>query len=329
MHTHGASLFAAVLAFALGLTPGVHAQAPSATVQGTVADESAAVVPGVQVTVLNVDTGVQRTRTSGEKGNVRRAAAAPWPLPGRRRPSGFAPTTMQAILNVGDAIDLKLVMKVAGVDASVLVTARRRRRQQLACRRHGDRSPVRREPAVERPQLPVVDRDHAGRGDDVGELDEPRAVQRQRPAAEHELLHGGWRQRQRRGGVGDGLGVAGAGAAPAVSAQGGTNSLVSIDALQEFKIETSTYAPEFGRTPGAQVSMVTRSGGNQYHGRSSNIFAMTRSTRPTTSSSARTSRSRRNGSTRSAACSADRSSAIARSCSCRMRDCDSISRAAP
>ena len=65
---------------------------------------------------------------------------------------------------------------------------------------------------------------------------------------------------------GTAIGIAGVGAAAGVSAQGGTNSLVSIDALQEFKIETSTYAAEFGRTPGGQVSMVTRSGGNQYHG---------------------------------------------------------------
>jgi hypothetical protein len=50
------------------------------------------------------------------------------------------------------------------------------------------------------------------------------------------------------------------------SAQGGTNSLVSVDALQEFRILTSTYAPEFGRTPGGQISIVTRSGTNQVHG---------------------------------------------------------------
>ena len=41
---------------------------------------------------------------------------------------------------------------------------------------------------------------------------------------------------------------------------GGTNSLVSVDALQEFRIQTSTYAPEFGRTPGASDLLVTRSG---------------------------------------------------------------------
>src|SRR5262249_5212064 len=46
------------------------------------------------------------------------------------------------------------------------------------------------------------------------------------------------------------------------SAQGGTNSLVSVDALQEFRIQTSTYAPEFGRSPGGQISIVTRSGTN-------------------------------------------------------------------
>src|SRR5438128_8341056 len=36
--------------------------------------------------------------------------------------------------------------------------------------------------------------------------------------------------------------------------------------MQEFRIQTSTYAPEFGRTPGAQISIVTRSGTNQFHG---------------------------------------------------------------
>jgi len=57
-----------------------------------------------------------------------------------------------------------------------------------------------------------------------------------------------------------------AGALPSFSVLGGTNSLVSVDALQEFRIQTSTYAPEFGRTPGGQISIVTRSGTNQFHG---------------------------------------------------------------
>jgi hypothetical protein len=50
------------------------------------------------------------------------------------------------------------------------------------------------------------------------------------------------------------------------SALGGTNGMVSLDALQEFRILTSTYAPEFGRTPGGQVILQTRSGSNVFHG---------------------------------------------------------------
>jgi carboxypeptidase family protein/TonB-dependent receptor-like protein len=57
-----------------------------------------------------------------------------------------------------------------------------------------------------------------------------------------------------------------AGTIPGFSVLGGTNNLVSVDALQEFRIQTSTFAPEFGRTPGAQVSIETRSGTNQFHG---------------------------------------------------------------
>jgi hypothetical protein len=56
------------------------------------------------------------------------------------------------------------------------------------------------------------------------------------------------------------------GAIGGFSAQGGKNSIVSVDALQEFRIQTSTYAPEFGRTPGGQISVVTRSGTNDFHG---------------------------------------------------------------
>jgi hypothetical protein len=62
------------------------------------------------------------------------------------------------------------------------------------------------------------------------------------------------------------------GALPAFGASGGTNSLVSVDAMQEFKIQTSTFAPEFGRTPGAQVSIITRSGTNDFRGTLFNYF---------------------------------------------------------
>ncbi|HEY3835235.1 MAG TPA: carboxypeptidase-like regulatory domain-containing protein [Bryobacteraceae bacterium] len=39
-----------------------------------------------------------------------------------------------------------------------------------------------------------------------------------------------------------------------------------LDSLQEFKMETSDYTAQYGRLSGSVVNMVTKSGGNRYHG---------------------------------------------------------------
>ena len=56
------------------------------------------------------------------------------------------------------------------------------------------------------------------------------------------------------------------GSLPALSIAGGTASLISVDAMQEFRIQTSSFAPEFGRTSGAQISIASRPGTNTFHG---------------------------------------------------------------
>ena len=64
----------------------------------------------------------------------------------------------------------------------------------------------------------------------------------------------------------------GGGNLASTNAAGGTNGLLSVDALQEFQIQTSSYAPEFGRTPGGQIQVSSRSGTNAFHGTASDYF---------------------------------------------------------
>ena len=56
------------------------------------------------------------------------------------------------------------------------------------------------------------------------------------------------------------------GSLPIATALGTTQGLVSVDALQEFRVQSSSYSAEYGRNPGGQFSFVTRSGTNEWHG---------------------------------------------------------------
>jgi len=59
---------------------------------------------------------------------------------------------------------------------------------------------------------------------------------------------------------------ASSGSLPASTALGTTQGLVSVDALEQFRVQSSTYSAEYGRNPGGQFSFATRSGTNQWHG---------------------------------------------------------------
>lgn len=66
--------------------------------------------------------------------------------------------------------------------------------------------------------------------------------------------------------AGASAGQSAGGSLPALSVFGSTNSLISTDDVQEFAVLTSSYSAQFGRMPGAQVSIVSRSGTNRLSG---------------------------------------------------------------
>jgi Carboxypeptidase regulatory-like domain/TonB dependent receptor len=82
-------------------------------------------------------------------------------------------------------------------------------------------------------------------------------------------------------GVSANTGVSGAGlpaqfagaALPAMTAFGSTQNLASLESLDQVRVLTSSFAPEFGRLPGAQVALTTRSGSDEFHG---SVYGMLR-----------------------------------------------------
>jgi hypothetical protein len=68
------------------------------------------------------------------------------------------------------------------------------------------------------------------------------------------------------------VGAGASGSVPAATALGTTQALVSVDDLQEFRVQSSTYSAEYGRNPGGQFSFETKSGTNQWHGTAYDYF---------------------------------------------------------
>jgi hypothetical protein len=56
------------------------------------------------------------------------------------------------------------------------------------------------------------------------------------------------------------------GSLPALSAFGSLDSIISVEAMQEFRVQTSSTVAEFGRMPGASIALASRGGSEQFHG---------------------------------------------------------------
>ena len=246
----------------------VLAQLETATVSGQVVDPSGLSVPGAHVKLVDIDRDTATTATTNNSGLYTFASVRP----GRYRmevdAAGFRIVNVTGLtLNVQDHIEQNFRLQVGSVAESVTVEASAR---QVNTTDATVSTVVNRQFAE---NLPMNGRSFqtlieltpgvvltANNGVDTGQF----SINGQRASSNYWMVDGvsaniGINASQTSG---NGLG----GAAGSFSVLGGTNSLVSVDALQEFRIQTSTFAPEFGRTPGGQISIVTRSGTNQFHG---------------------------------------------------------------
>jgi hypothetical protein len=265
-------LFSLVLMVSTGL-PALGQSASSAAVNGIAQDTSDARIPNASVKLINTDTGTESNSTTSKDGNF----SIPSVLPGHYRlqieREGFDTTQLTGIiLNVGDNKSVIIRMKVGSsqqtvtvdasginintTDASVSTVVDRKFVESMPLNGRSFQSLILLAPGVvtNSPQTSV----NQGA---TGEF----SINGQRTDANYYTVDGV----SANNGVfagNSGSQASSSGGLPAASALGSTQALVSVDALQEFRINTSTYSAEYGRQPGGQIQFETRSGTNQFHG---------------------------------------------------------------
>jgi hypothetical protein len=252
------------------MLPCAFAQTELATVFGRVTDPSGAVVPGAEVEIRNVETNLRVTSATNGDGLYSIPSLHPGHYVMSVRKPGFKSVSVtQLDLNVQDNVVRNFALQVGSSSESITVTAEggkinttdatvstvvdRNFAENLPMNGRSFQTLIQLTPGVVLTPTTYADN---------GQF----SVNGQRAASNYWMVDGVGAN------VGVGVNSVGAaanglgGAVGSYSALGGTNGLVSVDAMQEFRIQTSTYAPEFGRTPGGQISIVTRSGTNTFHG---------------------------------------------------------------
>lgn len=238
----------------------------------TVVDPGGAAVPAAVVTADQSATGLRRTAVTGQDGL---AVFAHLPVGGyivEAVAPGFARARAEAVLlNVNDSRAVTLPLKLAQAEDSVTVIAEAGVLDTASPGTAVDRRFVETLPLNGRSFQSLI-------ALSPGVVNTPASasspgqfsVNGQRTSANYVTVDG----------VSANFGITASfvpastedGTVTALSAGGGTNTLVSIDALEEFKLQTSSYAAEFGRSPGGQISIVTRSGSNRFTGALFNYF---------------------------------------------------------
>jgi hypothetical protein len=228
------------------------ARLTGADLEGTVVDQSGAILTGVTVTVTNVDTNVTRTATTDDRGRYTVAALAPGTYSVNATTAGFTSQTQTGImLLLGQSVTVDFRLTVAGTAEQVTVTGE----SAVVEVTHTAVSSV-----LDRQQidnLPINGRNFISFSVITPGVTTDRTPQ-QGASATSGLSFTGQRARSNNIMV-DGLDnndmVVGA-----------VRASFSQEAVREFQVLTNSYSAEFGKATGGVVNIVTKSGTNSLHG---------------------------------------------------------------
>jgi hypothetical protein len=235
----------------LGGALDAHAQTPTATITGTVADASGAAIPGATVSVHNQNTGVATTAVSNERGLY----VIPYLEPGRYRVdaelSGFKRyVRSDLVLELGRVLSVDIRLEIGTLEETVTVTPETPLLKTETSSIHQ---------VIENANvtgLPLASRRVAGLSQLTGNLTFNDENENDAGIVNFALAGGRSRQQQW---VWDGSNHQG------VTLFTGVIQLSPpVEAIQEMRIESNGYPAEYGRSIGGVISMTTKSGTNAF-----------------------------------------------------------------
>jgi Carboxypeptidase regulatory-like domain len=257
--------YVAVLLCALGFVCAGTARAQSVgSISGTITDSSGAAVPGAQVTALNEGTAVTRTAPADEEGRFVLSAMPIGSYTVSIKAGGFKPVEKTHVtLEIQQNLILDIKLTLASLSAEVQVTGEAPEVQV----QRSDASLGQLIHSEQVSELPLNGRNFVqlawlGTG----------TVRQQRPGSF--LNAGGTSEVSFRGSVS--LSSQGMrenandwlydGVDNNELTAGGVGFLPSIDAINEFKVMTYNFSPQYGARAGTTVVVSSKSGTNQFHG---------------------------------------------------------------
>jgi len=243
LHFHIALLF-----LLLSSAPAL-AQSFKATVVGQVTDSKGAAIAGATITIVEESTGRAQSATTAEDGNFTLLQLTPGRYDLRVEAPNFRPVMQTGIvLETGQIRRIHLALEPGEIKETVTITA----------------------------EAPVINTDISSKGEVITPTQVQNLPLNGRDFTDLALLVPGIYRRPSEDDQGESLAAAGTRTDAANfildgvvnrsdrNASVGVNT--SVDSIQEFKVETSSYSAQYGRTAGAQINVVSKSGSNSFHG---------------------------------------------------------------
>jgi Carboxypeptidase regulatory-like domain len=228
---------------------------------GTVTDPSGAVISGATVIATNVGTGQSRTTTTDSNGSYKLSLLPPGNYSVKFSAAGFKTSEVPSVaVNVTETPVLNRSLSVGAQSEQITVESTAETIQTQNATNGGVVG------SQEVTDLPLVSRNYT----QVITLS-PGVVANVSSAAgvgngTGDVAANGSRQNQNNYSM-DGSSIVNY--VSGTAGQTGSYPGIAIpnpDSIQEFKVQTSQYDASSGRNPGANVTVVTKSGTNQFHG---------------------------------------------------------------